>query len=174
MEHTLSGRLSKIGIFSRALEEPGALELILGLLKPRKYDPGAVILSEGEEGEEFYLLHRGRVRILKRTAIGDMYTVMLLDEGSNAFFGEAGLLESERRGATVIAETEVECFVMRRDDFISLGDAHPEIGLYITREIAKIILGRMRNVTKDLVTLFTALVAEVEGESGLGQGRVAP
>ncbi|MFA6032666.1 MAG: cyclic nucleotide-binding domain-containing protein [Myxococcota bacterium] len=167
MELTLRDRLQRMGMFATALAEPGALELLLGLLKPREFKGGTVILAEDDEGTEMYILHRGRVRIRKRTPLGDMYTVVLLDEGSDdAFFGEVALLESERRSATVEAETDAECFVMTKDDFIRLGDTHPRVGLLITREIAKILSQRMRKANHDMVTLFTALVSEIEGEMG--------
>jgi CRP/FNR family transcriptional regulator, cyclic AMP receptor protein len=164
MEMTLRDRLPKIGIFAPAVKEDGGLELIISILNPRTYKAGTVIFSEGDEGTNMYILHRGRVRISKTTPQGDQYTVVLLDEGQNAFFGEVALLESERRSATVTAETDVECFVMSKEDFHGLGDMHPRIGLLVTREIATSLSQRLRKANKDLVTLFTALVSEVEGE----------
>jgi CRP-like cAMP-binding protein len=175
VELSLKERLPRIGIFAAAVREPGALELLLGLLKPRAFPPNTVIFNEGDEGHELYILHRGRVRINKKTPHGDDYTVVLLDEGQDAFFGEAGLLEAEKRSATVLAETEVECFVMSRDDFVRLGDEHTRIGLLITRAIAVILSQRLRKANHDLVTLLTALVAEVEGDlAGAPGAKAAP
>jgi len=173
MELTLRDRLPHIGIFAPAVREQGGLDLLLGLLKPRNFATGAIVFNEGDEGHELYVLHRGRVRIRKRTPHGDDYTVVLLDEGQNAFFGEAGLMDLETRSATVSAETDVECFVMSRDDFTRLGDEHPRIGLLITREIAKIISQRLRKANQDLVTLLTALISEIEGEMNEASGRKA-
>ena len=172
MELSLRERLPRIGIFKAAVSEEGALEALLALLKPRAFPAGTVIFSEADEGHELYILHRGRVRINKKTPHGDNYTVVLLDEGQDAFFGEAGLLELEARSASVIAETAVDTFVMTRDDFTRLGDQHPRIGLLITREIAKILSQRIRKANQDLVTLLTALITEIEGEYG-GAGRKA-
>ena len=166
MDLTLRDRLPRIGIFATAVREEGALEEILGLLKPKTFPGGTVIFNENDEGHELYILHRGRVRINKRTPHGDAYTVVLLDEGQDAFFGEAGLLDLETRSATVSTETEVEVFALSREDFTRLGDAHPRVGLLITREIAKILAQRIRKANQDLVTLLTALITEIEGDIG--------
>ena len=171
MELTLRDRLPRIGIFATAIKEEGAIELLLTLLKPRTYAAGTVIFNEGIEGHELYILHRGRVRIMKKTPHGDDYTVVLLDEGQDAFFGEAGLMDLETRSATVAAETDVECFAMNRDDFLRLGDDQPRIGILITRENAKILAQRLRKANQDLVTLMTALITEIEGELAGGSGR---
>jgi len=165
MEVALNERLRKIGIFSTALSEPGAVDLLISILKPRSFHAGTILFSEGDEGSEMFILHKGRVRIRKNTPSGEQYTVVLLDEGQNAFFGEVGLLESESRSATVIAETNVECFVINKDDFLDFSNKNPRIGLLITREIAKELSQRLRKSSHDLVTLFTALVSEIEGET---------
>jgi CRP-like cAMP-binding protein len=169
MDNTFRDRLRSIGIFSTAIRESGAEDLLLSTLAPRNFGAGTVVFEEGADGAEMFVLHRGRVRISKKTPNGDSYTVVLLDEGHNAFFGEVGLLESERRSATVTAETDVECLVMSRDAFVRLGDEHPVIGLLITREIAKSLSQRLRKANKDMITLFTALVTEIEGEVVSGQ-----
>lgn len=174
MELSLRERLPRIGIFAAAVREEGALESILALLQPKSFPAGTVIFGEGDEGHELYILHRGRVRINKKTPHGDNYTVVLLDEGQDAFFGEAGLLDLETRSASVIAETAVECFVMNRDAFTRLGDEHPKIGIRITREIAKILSQRLRKANQDLVTLLTALISEIEGELGGSSRRTSP
>jgi CRP/FNR family transcriptional regulator, cyclic AMP receptor protein len=166
MEITLKERLPRLGIFEKAVREQGALDLLLAILKPRRFAAGSVIFEEGSHGNEMYVLHRGRVRIQKRTPQGQLYTVVLLDDGHDAFFGEAALMEPERRSATVVAEVDTECFTMTTEDFVRLGDEHSRIGLLVTREIANLLAARLRKANQDLVTLFTALVTEVEGDLG--------
>lgn len=161
----LKERLPRIGIFASALTESGAVDLIIPLLRPCRFAAGTVIIREGEEGDELFVLHHGRVRIEKRTPGGEMYTVVILDAAGNAVFGEAGLLDAERRSASVLAETDVECFKMSRKDFIGLGDTHPRLGLLITREISKVMSSRLKKANEDMVILFTALVSEIEGDA---------
>jgi hypothetical protein len=51
---------------------------------------------------------------------------------------------------------------VKKDDFVALGNKNPLIGLYITREIDKIISKRLRKASSDIITLFSALVTEIE------------
>lgn len=164
MTLTLEQRLPRIGIFAKAALEPGAIDTLLAILEPRHFKRGQTIFREADAGGELYLLHRGRVRIQKLTPNGEMYTVVILDEGQNNFFGEAALMETERRSATAMADTDCECFIMTKERFFQLGEEHPRIGLLITREISNLVSHRLHKANQDIVTLFTALVSEVEGD----------
>jgi len=72
------------------------------------------------------------------------------------------LMDNDIRSATVITETECECFVIKQEDFEALGNQQPHIGLAITREIAKIICSRLRKSNREYINLFEALVYEIE------------
>jgi hypothetical protein len=67
-----------------------------------------------------------------------------------------------RRGANIVADTEAQCFSLSKTDFDAMGDAHPKLGLLITREVARVLSQRLTKTNDDLVTLFTAFVSEIE------------
>lgn len=164
MEPTLKERLSSIPIFARACAEcPEAAEKLLGALVAHRFEPGAVVFSEGDEGTACYILHRGRVRVEKRTAPGDAYPVAVIDAGMNAVFGEPALIAAERRGASIVADTEAQCYTLSKADFDRLGDEHPKLGLLVSREVARVLAERLTKTNDDLVKLFTAFVSEIEG-----------
>jgi voltage-gated potassium channel len=77
-------------------------------------------------------------------------------------FGELALLDREQRSASVIAETQCDLLVIDRRSFVAFGDRYPEAGLVITRRIARNLTDRLRRANEDTVTLFTALVHELE------------
>jgi len=163
MEPTLQERLTKIPIFATAFAEcPEDAAHLVNALVAHRFEPGAVILEEGEEGTCCYILHRGRVRVEKRTPHGDAYPVAVIDAGANAVFGEPALLATDRRGANVVADTEAQCYSLSKTDFDAIGDEHPRLGLLITREVARVQAQRLANTNNDLITLFSALVAEIE------------
>jgi CRP/FNR family transcriptional regulator, cyclic AMP receptor protein len=165
MEPTLKERLASIPIFARACTEcPEAAEQLLKALVPHRFEPSAVILKEGEEGTACYILHRGRVRVEKKTALGDTYPVAVIEAGANAVFGEPALIAAERRGANIVADTEAQCYSLSKTDFDKLGDVHPKLGLLISREVARVLAERLTKTNNDLVTLFTAFVSEIEGK----------
>jgi CRP/FNR family transcriptional regulator, cyclic AMP receptor protein len=163
MEPTLHERLAAIPIFARAFAEcPKDAEHLVGVLVAHRFEPGAVILEEGEEGTCCYILHRGRVRVEKKTPQGDTYPVAVIDAGANAVFGEPALLATERRGAAIVADTEAQCYSLSKTDFDAMGDEHPRLGLLITREVARVQAQRLAKTNNDLITLFTAFVSEIE------------
>lgn len=80
----------------------------------RIYDPGEVIIGQGEEGEEFFILQTGECVATVRT-FDDVQEVRRYFGGEN--FGELALLENAKRAATVAAVTEVEAMRITRGSF---------------------------------------------------------
>lgn len=143
------------------LETP-AIESLSRVCRVEKVLKGQAIVEEESLGESMFLLMRGRVRVEKRTPADDRYTVSFLSHENGDFFGELGLLDADRRSATVTAESECEVIVIERDRFLEFGDANPVAGLSITRRIASNLATRLRRANDDVITLFAALVHEVE------------
>jgi len=122
---------------------------------------GEVVVSEGTEGDTMYVIIRGRVRVEKRTPSHDTYTVTFLEAGS--FFGEVALFSRDRRSATCVAESECDFVVISRERFEAFGDRYAQAGLLLTRRIASHLAARLLSANDDIITLFSALVEEIEG-----------
>ena len=155
-------RLKQISIFKNIKDYDQALKDLFSIMSVVRYPASAHIINEGEQGSDMYILNKGRIRIEKKTLQNEPYTVVVLRDDMNVFFGEQALMDSDQRSATVVAETECECFVIKKNDFEAFGNKNPLIGLYITREIVKIISQRLRKANADIITLFSALVTEIE------------
>ncbi len=63
------------------------------------YDPGAIIIREGDDPDRFYVLLQGQVEVLLDQPGGSEVTVDTLGPGQ--YFGEIALLQGSRRTATV-------------------------------------------------------------------------
>jgi len=163
MDEKIIDRLRKISIFQRFKEDRSALDIISGVVKLCNFKSGDFIIKEGDQGDVMFILNDGRVSIEKKTLHNDSYTVVKLTGEMNVFFGELALMDDDVRSASVIAESDCECLCIKKEEFDLMGDKHPEIGLYITREIAKILAGRLRNSSRDSIILLGALVSEIEG-----------
>ena len=109
-----------------------------------------------------FIVFSGGVEILKKTRAGDNYTVVKLKAEYNVFFGEMALIDDDKRSATVRADMDSEFLVITKDAFHELGNKYPSIGLPVTRAISKILAGRLRKTTQDMLTLFDALVSEIQ------------
>lgn len=156
--------LKNIVLFQDFQEDVEVLRKIEKLFIERKAKKGDVIIREGEEGDELYIIKEGCVRILKNTLQNEPYTVVLLSAEQHVFFGEIGLLLNDKRSATVVAEVDSRFLVTNRKKFLSFGEQEPYIALKVTRQIAQILAKRLYKSNQDVVTLFSALVAEIEGE----------
>jgi len=136
------------------------IDHLAGIGEVRKVRAGEAVIREGEDGDSLFVILEGRVLTEKRTPYGDPYTVRRLEAGG--FFGELSLLDREQRSATVAAETACELLVVSRERFLAYGDRYPAEGLLITRRLAEHLASRLRRSNEDVVTLFSALVHEVE------------
>ncbi|MEO8499427.1 MAG: cyclic nucleotide-binding domain-containing protein [Vicinamibacteria bacterium] len=142
--------------------DSSSIERLADICRVERVVKGRAIVEEGSLGESMFVLMRGRVRVEKMTPAEDRYTVTFLSDEKGDFFGELGLLDSDRRSATVTAETECEVIEIERDRFLEFGNANPTAGLSVTRRIAGNLASRLRRANDDVITLFAALVHEVE------------
>ncbi len=77
------------------------------------FQKGEMILQVGGEARRLYVIKKGQVRVFK-----DNVDIATLGEGK--FFGEIGLITSEKRTANVEALEDVETIVLNKDDFDQL------------------------------------------------------
>jgi NADH:ubiquinone reductase (H+-translocating) len=82
------------------------------------YEPHDVIINQGEQGHQFYVITQGEVEVVRTEPDGKEVVMTRLREGE--YFGEVALLRSARRNATVRAVTAVNVLTMSRDDFTIL------------------------------------------------------
>jgi CRP-like cAMP-binding protein len=155
-------KLRQIHLFESIKDNEEALERFQSITRLTRESRGTVMIREGDVGSEMYIVYRGAVEIRKRTRAGDSYTVVRLSSEDNVFFGELALIDDDKRSATVIATEDAEFIVISKTDFVKLGNERPDIGLPITREIAKILASRLRKTTGDMLTIFDALVNELQ------------
>lgn len=88
----------------------------------RRFKKGDIIFHEGDPGNSFHLLDKGRVKVSTVAESGDMTTLTILGRGS--FFGEQALLSPGAiRTSSVIALEAAETLTLSHDTFEALRDA---------------------------------------------------
>ena len=117
------GRLKPIYIF-KGLSDDQILEVARELALER-HAADEVIFHEKDEGDSFYIINKGKVRVLRQGAGHTPKLVSTLMPGD--FFGETALLYGRRRGATVETATEVELLRLSKDGFERLLKQFPQI-----------------------------------------------
>jgi len=76
----------------------------------RQFIAGDVVIRQGESGEEFFLISDGTVEVMR-----EGHDVAQL--GAGDFFGEGSLITGEPRNATVVANDNLETYVLGKAEF---------------------------------------------------------
>lgn len=104
-------KLPAIPVFSGLPAE--AFAAILGAVKLVRARAGDALVEQGAEGQSFFVLVRGTVRVSKRTDDGRDVVLATLYDG--AIFGEMALVSAQPRTATVTAMTDCDLLEFDRD-----------------------------------------------------------
>jgi len=100
----------------------------------RTYPPGSDICREGDEGEEMYIIQKGKVRVSKRFA-GKTHVISVLEKGD--FFGEMAIVNRIQRTATVTAIDAVELLVFDREGLQNMIARNARIALNLIDKLCR-------------------------------------
>jgi hypothetical protein len=117
------GRLKPIYIFKGLSDEQ--ITEVARELEVERRPAGEVIFHEKGEGDSFYIINKGKVKVLRQGAGRAPRLVATLAPGD--FFGETALLYGRRRSATVETESDVELLRLGKEDFDRLLRQFPQI-----------------------------------------------
>jgi hypothetical protein len=91
--------LQRVAIFARL--KPEDLQEIALVAHERVFQEGDALCTEGEEGDELFILVEGKVRVIKK-ANGEMKTLRMIEPVEQV--GELSILRRQPRSASAIAE----------------------------------------------------------------------
>ncbi len=117
--------------------EENDLALVYGSGRLQKYATGQVIVREGDEGQEFFLLMSGTVKVV---TAGKRGPVELAQLSRGAYFGEVSLLTGRPRTATVAALDEVEVISLLNSDMEGILRRYPKV----RKLMQAVVEGRVR------------------------------
>lgn len=126
-----------------------ALEKLLNSTCVYTFQPGVVLVREGEDGRSMFLIEGGTVQVLTTDNTGA--TIPLARLGPGEFFGEVSVLTGRPRTATVVAETAVTVIEVSKDDLDQITATHPEVRALVQKfyeerahATVEAVLSRMR------------------------------
>jgi SulP family sulfate permease len=123
------------------------LEAVRQITSIRTYRQGEVMVHQGDAGRELYVISKGEASVrLRMKETGREIRVITFSAGT--IFGELALLDATVRAATVRADTEVRCRMLALEGFEALSRTHPQAAIKLTRNIARELAGRLRNLHK--------------------------
>lgn len=127
------------------------VESLVGHLEARHLERGAVLFSEGETGDELYLVTRGQVEILLRTTAHHHKRLAIYGAGS--FFGELALLKEGPRAANAVAAAPTDLLVLPVAVFARLKRDEPALAIALLTAICDTLVNNQRWSTRELQRL---------------------
>jgi CRP/FNR family cyclic AMP-dependent transcriptional regulator len=106
--------------------QPKHLKSLAKWTTTRSYQPGQVIVSEGQTGLGLYVIQTGKVQISLHSAHGELD---LRTMGPGESFGEISLLDDRPRSATVTAVEWTSAVLLDKSQFLAEMHSHPEMAL---------------------------------------------
>ncbi len=167
--------LRSVPIFSELSDQD--ISSLARLANRRKCPKDSVVFFENEEGDFFFTILEGRIKV---TILGDDGREVILSLlGPGDFFGEMALLDQEPRSATAIAVEDTELLSLHRTDFQSVLSDNRSI----TTGLIKVLTGRLRRANHQISTLalldvygrVARVIVDMAREEGrrLKDGRIA-
>jgi len=167
--------LRTVPIFSELTD--GDIASLSRLASRRRFPKDTVVFFEHEEGDFFFMILDGRIKV---TILGDDGREVILSMlGPGDFFGEMALLDNEPRSATAIAVEETELLSLHRTDFQTVLTDNRSI----TIALIKVLTARLRRANHQISTLalldvygrVARVIVDMAREEGrrLRDGRIA-
>jgi serine/threonine protein phosphatase PrpC len=116
---------------------------ILGVSRARQFERGQLIINEGEQGNEMFVLFRGTVDVLKSG-----HKIAQLKAGGH--LGEMGLVDQAPRSATVIAAEETSAISIDRESLLKLMRRDSLLSVKLLWSFVQVLSGRLRATTEAL------------------------
>jgi CRP/FNR family cyclic AMP-dependent transcriptional regulator len=110
-------RLKSIALFREIPED--ALREIATFADETSVSPGQHLVEEGDYSYEFMAIEEGNAEVLRDGQ-------HVADLGPGDFFGEMGLLEKDRRSATVVAKTPMRIITLTGWDLKRMEKSMPQ------------------------------------------------
>jgi CRP-like cAMP-binding protein len=156
---TARERLMKIGPYVKASLNPFPPGESL-----REYPVDRMIFSEGEPGDELYIIRKGSVKITK-IAEGNEVLLAVLKPGD--IFGEMALLESKPRAACAITHEDCVLLAVSRANFSQMVATQPQIVARLTTLLAERIWFAYKQIANTLLEdtlgrMYDALLIQLE------------
>ena len=127
---------------------PGELGVVRKLLKRRKFRTGEVIIEEGDEAREMFFLAQGGVSVF--TSPQSESRKRLATFSAGMVFGEMAAIDRAPRSAMIVADTDVECDILKLEDFARLGLTHPSVKIKLLENLNLCLCHRLRITNRKL------------------------
>lgn len=130
------------------------LKEIASRCKSARYKKGDVVFYKTDMSTDLYIVNSGKLKAVLADEEGDEMVLALFEKG--AFFGELSLLDGKGRSATIVADTDAELSILRKDMFLDLLYKNPQMSV----ELMTTLVERLRKADEMIESLAFLEVGE--------------
>ncbi|WP_413838134.1 Crp/Fnr family transcriptional regulator [Desulfobacula sp.] len=112
-----------------------------------KFDKGEIIFHEGDKGNGFYMVEKGKIKVFKLSYEGKEQILHIYGPGNT--FGEVPVFEGKNFPASSMALEKSVILFLPRDKFVDLITATPGLGMIMLADLSK----RLRDFTMQIENL---------------------
>jgi CRP-like cAMP-binding protein len=143
--------LSTINIFSGL--PPAHLRRIAEIGTEEQHAHGATIFAEGEQGDKFYLILEGAVRISRMVPGMGEENLAILRHGK--YFGEMSLIDDAPRSAHALVHEKCTLFVIAKRDLEDLLFVDRDLAYELLWNFVRTLTSRLRESNDKMTFLAT-------------------
>jgi CRP-like cAMP-binding protein len=112
----------------------------------RDYEDGEIIVRQGDEGDNMFVIQEGQVEVLKET---DGHETRLRIASEGEFMGEMAIFERVNRSATLRAMGRVRVLTIDKKNFLRRVHEDPSLAF----RVVKTMSGRIRELSDEIARL---------------------
>jgi len=117
------------------------------------FKPGEQVITEGDKGEELFIVLSGKVKVTRGDA-----ELATLSPGEH--FGEMALIRSQSRSASVVSDGNSELMVLRRRDFFEILRKEHQLAVKLLWQFTGVLADRLAATSRELGNAREELAAE--------------
>jgi sulfate permease, SulP family len=112
---------------------------------------GSVIFNEGDPGQDLLMITKGAASAYLRLSNGEQ--IRLATFGPGTIFGELALLDEGLRSASMIADEDLVCYSLSKQNFAELSQQAPGIAIKLLASLGRELSGRLRAANRTIQQL---------------------
>jgi len=144
--------IKNIPLFNHLKE--AQLKEIASRCKSAGYRKGDVVFYKTDMSTDLYIVISGKLKAVLADEEGDEMVLAVFEKG--AFFGELSLLDNKGRSATIVADSDAELAILKKDVFLDLLYKNPRISV----ELMTTLVDRLRKADEMIESLAFLEVGE--------------
>lgn len=161
------GYLKNIPVFAALPDD--LLQQIHEVTTDRFYRKGVVVFFEGDNGEGFYYIKTGKIKIMKMTDDGREHIIKILGPGD--LFAEVLLFNNRPYPATAVAAEDSAVGIIKNADLEKLVLSNNLLALELIKALSQRLLYAQQKIKNLALNDVMARTAEVLLRLGKEQGR---